>query len=97
MSVSGGLSPVGAHQDPGKTLGKAGPGRDVEICAVFPSQLQMPRAGSTAGCASLLAILLCTFYGDVSSLESSVFYDFKRNLIVATAGAGQVFFKSSSD
>lgn len=95
--MSGGLSPVGALQDPGQTPGEPGPGRDFEICAAFPSQLQMPRAESAAGCASLLVVLLCRFYGDVSSFESSVFYDFKGNLIAATAGTGQVFFKSFSD
>lgn len=76
MSVSGGLSPVGAHQDPGTSPGKPGPGRDLGTWAV--SIQQMPRAESTAGSASLLAILLCRFYGDVSSFENSVFYVLKE-------------------
>lgn len=89
-----------AHQDPGQTSRhpeSGRPGGYFEICAIFPFQLLTPRTDSAAGCASLLTIPLRRFYGDVSSLESSIFYDFKGNLIAATAGTGQVSFKSFSD
>lgn len=74
-----------------------GPGGYFEICDIFPFQLLTPRTDSTAGCASLLTIPLCRFYGDISFLESSIVYDFKGHLIAATAGTSQVSYKSFSD
>lgn len=69
----------------------------MEICAVFPFQLIMARAGSAAVCASLVIVPLCRVCRDVSSLESSLFPDFSGKLMAATARTGWVSFQSFSD